>query len=97
MLGEEVFNRMVVDIDYAHERVAFRGPETAGFKKDDMIAALNGNPVAAEPDLSIFTLRFADPGTRFSVRSVRRLSLLIEDRWSSKIPTMCLPLTADCG
>ena len=40
--------------------------EAAGFKKDDMIAALNGKPVAAEPDLSILTLRFADPGTRFT-------------------------------
>ncbi len=26
MLGEEVFNRMVVDIDYAHHRLAFRDP-----------------------------------------------------------------------
>jgi hypothetical protein len=50
-------------------RVTFVAPaspaEAAGFKKDDMIAALNGKSVAAEPDLNILTLRFADPGTRF--------------------------------
>jgi hypothetical protein len=51
-------------------RVTFVAPaspaEAAGFKKDEMIAAFNGKPVAAEPDLSILTLRFADPGTRFT-------------------------------
>jgi predicted metalloprotease with PDZ domain len=50
-------------------RVTFIAPaspaEAAGFKKDDMIAALNGKPVAVQPDLSILTLRFADLGTRF--------------------------------
>jgi hypothetical protein len=52
-------------------RVTFVAPaspaEAAGFKKDEMIAALNGKPVAVQPDLSILTLRFADPGTRFKI------------------------------
>jgi hypothetical protein len=51
-------------------RVTFVAPaspaETAGFKKDDMIAALDGKPVAGEPIWSILTLRFADSGTRFT-------------------------------
>jgi S1-C subfamily serine protease len=50
-------------------RVSFVAPaspaEAAGFKKDDLIAALNGKPIAAQPDLRILTLRFADAGTRF--------------------------------
>jgi PDZ domain len=50
-------------------RVTFVAPaspaEAAGFKKDDMIATLNGKSVEAELDLNILTLRFADPGTRF--------------------------------
>lgn len=52
-------------------RVTFVAPsspaEAAGFMKDDLIAALDGKPVAAESDLNILTLRFADPGTRFSL------------------------------
>jgi hypothetical protein len=50
-------------------RVTFVAPgspaETAGFKKDEMIAALDGETVAAQSDLNILTLRFANPGTRF--------------------------------
>lgn len=50
-------------------RVTFVAPgspaATAGFTKDETIAALNGKPVAAESELSILTLRFANAGTRF--------------------------------
>jgi len=52
-------------------RVTFVAPaspaEAAGFKKDDMIAAVNGKPVAAQSNLSVLTLRFADAGTRFKL------------------------------
>jgi hypothetical protein len=51
-------------------RVTFIAPgspaETAGFMKDEMIAALDGKSVAAESELNILTLRFANPGTRIS-------------------------------
>lgn len=51
-------------------RVTFVSPgspaETAGFKKDDMITALNGKAISAESELNIVTLRFAAPRARFT-------------------------------
>ena len=65
-------------------RVTFVAPtspaEAAGFKKDDMIAAVNGKSVAAEPELKILTLRFADPGTRFRLTMTDGQVRLIQAR-----------------